>query len=958
MAEKLGITIDFKGDSTDFDETINGINKRLRSLGTQAKTLNQELKINPNNWEIQQKLIALNNERITELKNQVTLYKQEMEELNKSSLNWTKDQAAQYKSLEKSMLSAEKQILKLEKANNDLSRSQSTYTQWIKKLEEVEKGFQKVSNQMGEMAKQFAVVSAAAASALTMGVKYNAEMEQYTIALTTALGSEEQALSTIEQIKKDAEKTPWGVKELVEYNRTLIATGLSAEESEDIILSLGDAVSAVGGTSDVFSRMVQNLQQIKNAGNATAMDIRQFANAGIDIYGILSDYLGKTTDQISEQDRTWENIIGAFKKANSEGGKYFQAMEKQSESLTAQLSKLKDEVSQTLGEIAEGLMPVIKKIVAKLKEVAKYIKNLDDEQLETIGNVLVAVAAITPLLKGIQIVTNNLGTLTTGIKGVLTSLKGGKGLIAAMGTSFPTAMVLAGVGLVALIGYLATTSDTALQTKQALDELAKESDTTFSNSLQNLQTEQNNVNNCLKDIKFSLENLDYNPNGTIDKTSEKYKTLVSRIDEYHSYIGDNDTSVDEEISKLRRNIESVDDLATAYKNVYVEKERSAWLEAHQEEYDTALQKRQENLAKISEIKTKLDETTAQILTDNPTITPEKLQAYIDMVTGVREKSGDFVNLVQEYQTLGGDLNSLLVQYNDAYTSVTNTQSILDDYLKVTKADADTLHATLLSIDGDVYTGIVEIDQNSLESVKQAIETYTNYLHTLQEDTKQYGTDNSAEIDRVQQLLSELWQQAATLSQEQKLATDESTKSQEKNTKAVQDNKTAGDEAKTTQGELKTNIDNTKSSLDEAKSSADQYTESLYKIPSDVYTTIHETTIKTVETRTTSSGSSNSTYRGAMGYSGGFDGGYNSLVEIKNLIKSLKIPNYSLDYANNGAKNGLKLLKPQFASGGFNAGGFNFTLNVNNNGNSISSDSVKKWADIITDRINENLGKEM
>lgn len=46
--------------------------------------------------------------------------------------------------------------------------------------------------------------------------------------------------------------------------------------------------------------MAQNLQQIKNAGKATAADIKQFAYAGIDVYGILADYTGKSTAEVQK----------------------------------------------------------------------------------------------------------------------------------------------------------------------------------------------------------------------------------------------------------------------------------------------------------------------------------------------------------------------------------------------------------------------------------------------------------------------------------------------------------------------------------------------------------------------------------------------------------------------------------------------------------------------------------
>ena len=160
------------------------------------------------------------------------------------------------------------------------------------------------------------------------GVQYNAEIEKYQTALTTLTGSAEKANQIISNIKSDAAKTPFDVKSLTQANQLLISTGLDADSARQTILALGDAVSATGGGSDELARMAVNLQQVKNLGKATSMDIKQFAMAGIDIYGLLADYLGVTKQEAASMQVTWDNLNGALINASKSGGKYFQAMQK------------------------------------------------------------------------------------------------------------------------------------------------------------------------------------------------------------------------------------------------------------------------------------------------------------------------------------------------------------------------------------------------------------------------------------------------------------------------------------------------------------------------------------------------------------------------------------------------------------------------------------------------------
>ena len=193
-----------------------------------------------------------------------------------------------------------------------------------------------------------------------MGVEYNAQIETYQTALTTLTGSAEKANKIIEQVKKDAAETPFEVASLVKGNQLLISAGLSAEQARDDILALGNAISATGGGEEELSRMVINLQQIKNVGKASALDIKQFAYAGIDVYGLLADYTGKTREEVTDLEISYEDLTGALKFASQEGGKYFNAMEKQSKTFNGQLSNLKDNFMAFLGEVTIPLFTFLK----------------------------------------------------------------------------------------------------------------------------------------------------------------------------------------------------------------------------------------------------------------------------------------------------------------------------------------------------------------------------------------------------------------------------------------------------------------------------------------------------------------------------------------------------------------------------------------------------------------------
>ena len=209
-------------------------------------------------------------------------------------------------------------------------------------------------------------------SVMDTGLQFNRQMENYELAFQNLLGSAKAANDALDAIKADAASTPFDVAGLVSANRLLISTGQSAEEARQVITALGNAVSASGGGNVELERMAANLQQIANVGKATAMDVRQFAYAGIDIYGILADYTGLAKDEVQELTVSYDLLTDALKAASEEGGRYAGAMEAYSQTLQGQMDTLADNATQAMGLVTEGvhnaLIPIVGDLSATLDE--------------------------------------------------------------------------------------------------------------------------------------------------------------------------------------------------------------------------------------------------------------------------------------------------------------------------------------------------------------------------------------------------------------------------------------------------------------------------------------------------------------------------------------------------------------------------------------------------------------
>lgn len=221
----------------------------------------------------------------------------------------------------------------------------------------------------GLFSKLSSAALAAAKSFIQSGIDYNAQIESYTVGFTNMLGSAEAAQQAMAKIQEDAARTPFNVEALTQANQLLISAGENAGYSEKVILALGNAVNAAGGGNAELSRMAQNLQQIANVGKAASIDIKQFAYAGINIYQVLADYTGKSVQEVQNMTISYDMLSQALIAASEEGGRYYGAMETQSQTMNGRMSTLQDNVKQLAGLLTGNLSSGVGVVIGNLNDM-------------------------------------------------------------------------------------------------------------------------------------------------------------------------------------------------------------------------------------------------------------------------------------------------------------------------------------------------------------------------------------------------------------------------------------------------------------------------------------------------------------------------------------------------------------------------------------------------------------
>ena len=198
----------------------------------------------------------------------------------------------------------------------------------------------------------YGAVSAAMSVAGVASVKYNANIEQLQTSFATMTGSAEKAAEVVERLRTMGAKTPFEMADLAQVTQMLMQYGFTADDAIEKMSMLGDIAQ---GNSEAMNSIAMGYAQMSSAGKVNLQDIKQMINGGFNPLQEISERTGESMaslyDRISKGTMSVDEITESMRYATSEGGKFFQSMEKQSQTLNGQLSTLKDNLSSFGGEL-------------------------------------------------------------------------------------------------------------------------------------------------------------------------------------------------------------------------------------------------------------------------------------------------------------------------------------------------------------------------------------------------------------------------------------------------------------------------------------------------------------------------------------------------------------------------------------------------------------------------------
>lgn len=238
------------------------------------------------------------------------------------------------------------------------------------------------------------------------------QFQQTEMAFKTMLQSEEKAKDLMQQMIHTAAITPFGVEDVTEGAKQLLAFNVAAEDVNDTLIRLGDVAAGMGlNLSDLVMLYGTTIAK----GKMDTMDLYQFLNRGIPIADEIAKVMGldvsnaiaEVKKQLTAGKVTSDIFKEAMQNMAAEGGKFGGLMEAQSKTIVGQISNIEDAIEQMFNELGRSQEGIIN---TGLDVVSALVENW-----QKVGQVVMVAATAYGTYKAILMTVTALQTLNNRI---------------------------------------------------------------------------------------------------------------------------------------------------------------------------------------------------------------------------------------------------------------------------------------------------------------------------------------------------------------------------------------------------------------------------------------------------------------------------------------------------------------------------------------------------------------
>nr|DAD78468.1 MAG TPA: tail tape measure protein [Siphoviridae sp. ctGkF12] len=422
--------------------------------------------------------------------------------------------------------------LRLEKLEEGVKEMEKMLNDSMKSSQKETDKLQQSINNLAKGAMAFFTISKAYDFAQKI-IAVRSQFQQLEIAFGTMLKSKEKANALMAQMTDLAAKTPFGLQEVSEGAKRLLAFQVPAQEVTETLRRMGDVAAGLGVP---MGQLIHVYGQVKAQGKLMTNDLYQFMNAGIPIIAELSKVVGKSEteikDMVSAGKIGFAEVQAVIKGMTDEGGLFYNLMAEQSKTLSGQLSNLEDNFANVLNEIGKATEGIASGAISSVSFLV--------ENYQTLGKVIAGLIATygaykTAILVNSAIVAVN-AEITKGwtiaqlaqYRGLLLLEKAQKLLNTTMLSNPYVLVTTAVMGLISAYVFLREATDADTEATKRHNELREE-------QANKIDEERNRINKLIATIQDETKSwnernkafleLQKTTNGVLDKYSSLNQVL-------------------------------------------------------------------------------------------------------------------------------------------------------------------------------------------------------------------------------------------------------------------------------------------------------------------------------------------------------------------------------------------------------------------------------------------------
>ena len=422
--------------------------------------------------------------------------------------------------------------LRLEKLEEGVKEMEKMLNDSMKSSQKETDKLQQSINNLAKGAMAFFTISKAYEFTQKI-IAVRSQFQQLEIAFGTMLKSKEKANALMAQMTDLAAKTPFGLQEVSEGAKRVLAFQVPAQEVTETLRRMGDVAAGLGVP---MGQLIHVYGQVKAQGKLMTNDIYQFMNAGIPIIAELSKVVGKSEteikDMVSAGKIGFSEVQAVIKGMTDEGGLFYNLMAEQSKTLSGQLSNLEDNFANVLNEIGKATEGIASGAISSVSFLV--------ENYQTLGKVIAGLIATygaykTAILVNSAIVAVN-AEITKGwtiaqlaqYRGLLLLEKAQKLLNATMLSNPYVLVTTAVMGLISAYVFLREATDADTEATKRHNELREE-------QANKIDEERNRINKLIATIQDETKSwnernkafleLQKTTNGVLDKYTSLNQVL-------------------------------------------------------------------------------------------------------------------------------------------------------------------------------------------------------------------------------------------------------------------------------------------------------------------------------------------------------------------------------------------------------------------------------------------------